>query len=140
MLYDLDWSLWDTSRNFSYPVFEGNVPAATYLGYVFTITRNLYKNSEFKDLYLKTFAYHLKNTFNPERMNKFVDKFSEEIKDEIPYHIARWQDRPSSYSNWENSLTRFKNVLTSRYHTVLSRLKSEFRLTDSEYKKYFGDL
>ena len=140
MLYDLDWSLWDTSRNFSYPVFPGSVPAATYLGHVFTITRSLYKNSEFKDLYLKTFAYNLKNTFNPERMNKFIDKYSEEIKDEMPYHIARWQDGPNSYSGWENSLARFKNVIAMRYNVVVSRVKSEFKLTDSEYKKYFGDL
>ncbi len=100
----------------------------------------LINNPKFRELYIKTWAEHLKTTFEPNRMIKILDKMVLEIKDEMPYHIARWQDGPNSYSGWENSLARFKNVIAMRYNVVVSRVKSEFKLTDSEYKKYFGDL
>ena len=140
MLYDLDWSLWDVTKDFSYPINDNRVPAATYLGSVYVMTRKLYKNPEFRDLYLKTVAYHLKNTFIPSRINKITDELSEEIKNEMPYHIARWNDDIKSISSWENNLTRFKNTITSRYNYVVSNLKSYFNLSNSEYNKYFGDL
>jgi len=139
MLYDLDWSLWNTSISFAYPINNEKVPAATYLSSIYIITKKLYHNSEFKDLYLKTVASSLKNYFNKERMCNLVDEFSNEIKDEIPYHIAKWNDI-KSYESWENNLKRFKNAISSRYDTVVNRLQSEFRLSDSEYTKYFGDL
>ena len=140
MLYDLDWSLWDTSRSFSYPIYEGKVPAATYLPSVYTMTRKLYQNSEFRDLYLKSIANALKNCFKPEIINALVDKYADEVREEMPSHIARWDEGARSMSSWENNLERFKNALTNRYNTVVSRLKSEFNLSDSEYQNYFGDL
>ena len=143
MLYDLDWSMWNSDINIGYPVMNGNVPAATYLNSLFIITRNLYKNSEFKDLYLKTLSYHLKNTFNPERMNKIVDELSDEIKDEMPYHIERWGSEYSglnSMDKWQSNLNSFKSMINSRYNSVLNRLKGDFNLTLEEYNKYFGDV
>jgi len=140
MLYDLDWSLWNTNISFSYPVFNTKIPAATYLSSTYTISRNLYKNKEFKDLYLKTFAYHLKNTFNPSRMNQIIDKLSNEIKNEMPYHIERWNSMYPSMTSWNNNLTSFKNKFKNRYNYVSNNIKSEFNLSESEYKKYFGDI
>lgn len=140
MLYDLDWSLWNTSISMSYTVLDKKVPAATYLSTTYIISRNLYKNSDFKDLYLKTLAYHLKNTFVPERMHKIIDDQSQAIRSEMPYHINRWNTMYSSIESWNNNLNRFKNKLTTRYNYVLNNLKTDFNLTDSEYNKYFGDL
>ena len=143
MLYDLDWSMWTDNRSISYPVINGNIPAATYLYSFFTITRNLYKNSEFKDLYLKTLAYHLKNTFTPDRMNSIVDKLAEEVREEMPYHIERWKNSGSelkSMDKWENNINSFKDMITRRYKNVIGRVKSDFKLSEEEYQKYFGDV
>ena len=140
MLYDLDWSMWNSDKEIGYPVISGRVPAATYLYSLFTITRSLYKNSEFKDLYLSTFAYHLKNTFKPERMNKIVDELAGEIENEMPYHIRRWGSEYvylNSMDRWKSNLNSFKAMITARYNNVLKRLKSDFRLTDQEYNKYW---
>lgn len=140
MLYDLDWSLWNTSISMSYTVLDKKVPAATYLSTTYIISRNLYRNSEFKDLYLKTLAYHLKNTFTPDRINKIIDTQSQAIRSEMPYHIIRWNTMYTSIQSWNNNLNRFKNKLTTRYNYVLNNVKTDFNLTDSEYNKYFGDL
>lgn len=139
MLYDLDWSLWNTNISFAYPINSEQIPAATYLPSVYTITKKLYQNSEFRDLYLKSIASALKNNFNKDKMCDLVDELSLEIKDEIPYHIAKWKDI-KSYDSWQSNLSRFKNAIKLRYDTVVNRLKSEFNLSSEEYNKYFGDL
>lgn len=140
MLYDLDWSLWSTKLSMSYTVLDKKIPAATYLSSTFKISRNLYKNEEFKDLYLKTLAYHLKNTFTPSRMNEIIDKQASEIETEMPYHIERWNSMYPSMENWRYNLNRFKTSLTNRYNYVIKNVKSDFNLSESEYEKYFGDI
>ena len=143
MLYDMDWSLWNMGLDMGYPIKSGGIPAATYLSSSINITRKLYKNSEFKDMYLKNVAKCLKSTFKPDRMNKIVDELASEIENEMTYHIKRWG---SSYANlssmtrWKSNLKSFKNTLTTRYNRVVSNLKSYFNLSNSEYNKYFGDL
>ena len=143
MVYDLDWSLWNSSLNMGYPVRQMKTPAATYLPSSLTISRALYKNSEFKDLYLKTLAKHLSTTFKPERMNKIIDELAKEIENEMPYHIKRWggsYHSLSSMSMWKNNLSNFKKSLANRYNKVVKNLKSDFGLSTSEYNKYFGGL
>jgi len=140
MLYDLDWSLWNTNLSMSYPVLYTDIPAVTYLSSSFAISRRLYRNSEFRDMYLKTLAYHMKNTFNPTRMNKIVDELANEIKSEMPYHIQRWNSMYPSMTTWENNVDNFKRKLSNRYYNVLGRIRSDFNLSYSEYNKYFGDI
>lgn len=143
MLYDMDWSLWNMGLDMGYPIKSGSVPAATYLSSSINITRKLYKNSEFKDLYLKNLAKYLKETFKPDRMTKIVDELAKEIENEMPYHIKKWGSsyaRLSSMTSWKNNLKSFKNTLTTRYNRVVNNLRSYFNLSNSEYNKYFGDL
>ena len=140
MLYDLDWSMWNSNLNISYPVLDTGMPAKTYLYSVYFITRELYKNEEFKDLYLKTLSYHLKNTFIPSRMNKIVDDLAKEIESELPYHFNKWKEYHMTMDKWHNNINSFKNMIELRYRVVTSRIKEEFSLTTEEYNKYFGDL
>lgn len=141
MLYDLDWSLWNTNLSMNYTVLNRNIPPVTYLYTAYEIARKLYQNNEFKELYLKTLAYHLENTFKPSRMNKIVDELAKEIENEMPYHIKRWPGMHSGNINtWKNSVKSFKNKLTNRYNYVVKNIKYEFNLTNNEYQKYFGSL
>jgi len=121
-------------------VLYTDIPAVTYLSSSFAISRRLYRNSEFRDMYLKTLAYHMKNTFNPTRMNKIVDELANEIKSEMPYHIQRWNSMYPSMTTWENNVDNFKRKLSNRYYNVLGRNRSDFNLSYSEYNKYFGDI
>lgn len=143
MLYDMDWSLWNMGLDMGYPIKSGRIPAATYLSSSINIVRKLYKNSEFKDLYLKSLAKYLKETFKPDRMKKIVDELAKEIEPEMTYHINRWGSsypRLNSMSAWKRNLNNFKSTLTTRYNRVISNLRSYFNLSTSEYNKYFGDL
>ena len=143
MIYDLDWSMWNSNLSMNYPVMNTNIPAVTYLYSSISITRRLYRNSEFRDLYLKTLAYHLKNTFNPDRMNGIVDELTKEIETEMPSHIDRWgREYPylSNMNRWHSNLDNFKKMITNRYNYVTSHVRSEFNLSEAEYNKYFKEL
>ena len=140
MLYDLDWSMWSSNVNMSYPVLSTNMPAVTYLYSLINASRRLYRNAEFKDLYLSTLAYHLKNTFEPSRMNGIVDELAKEIEYEMPYHIAVWgrdYSNLNSMDKWYRNIDNFKQMITARYNYVTRNVKYEFRLSDYEYQKYF---
>ena len=139
MLYDLDWSLWNISNNYGYPVQNTNIASATYLFSAVDINRALYQNPEYRDLYLKSFGNYLRTTFKPDRFNKVVDELAAEIDSEIPYHISRWHDI-SSYNSWKNNLERFKNTYNNRYNFVVSNLRGTFNLSNEEYNKYFYGL
>ena len=142
MIYDLDWSLWNTSINYSYPVKNINIPAATYLYSSINIARRLYQNSEFKDLYLTNLAKFLK-LVKPERFNKIIDDLVSEVESEMPNHIKRWQGNYpylSSMNAWRYNISSFKNSLNNRYKYVVANLKNSFNLSNNEYTKYFGDL
>ena len=138
MLYDLDWSLWNTNLSMNYTVLNRDIPPVTYVYSVYEIARKLYQNNEFKDMYLTTLAYHLENTFKPERMHKIIDELAKEIETEMPYHIQRWPTMHSSMNGWNRSIKNFKNKFTNRYNYVTNNVKREFNLTNNEYQKYFG--
>ena len=143
MIYDLDWSMWNSSLDMGYTVINKKIPAVTYLYSLIEISRKLYLNSEYKNLYLKSLSYHLKNTFLPSRMNKIVDELSKEIEYEIPYHIERWgseYNNLNSVSKWNNNLSKFKNMISDRYNFVIKNIKSDFNLTNEEYENYFKGL
>ncbi len=143
MLFDLDWSLYYTGGAMGFPVTNAKVTSATKNMNVINLSRRLYRNSEYKDLYLKTLAYHLENTFKPERVNKIIDEMVAEVEKEMPRHIARWKGTTSdlgSMERWKSNINRLKEKLADRYDYVTHNLIEEFNLTQEEYKKYFGGL
>ena len=143
MVYDLDWSFWNSNIDIAYPTKFTKAPSITYLSSSLTIVRNLYKNSKFRDLYLKSLARYLKTTFKPERINKILDELKDEIKNEMPYHIDRWGNsypNLNSMSKWYNNIDRLKSSITTRYNKVIKNLRYNFNLGANEYNKYFGDL
>ncbi len=142
MFYDIDWSLYYTQKPFNYPINNVQVPAVTYVGSVINMTRALYKNPEFRKLYLSSLGYHLKNTFKPSRVNKIIDELAKEIEKEVPYHNSRWAGTNStmySESRWRNNLENLKNRNKNRYNYVVSNIRS-IPMSNNEYNKYFGGL
>ena len=143
MIYDLDWSLWSSTTRFGYPVVGYDSPGVTYLSSSIDISRRLYRNSEYKDLYLKTLAYHLENTFYPDRMNAIVDELAKEIETEMPYHIERWKSGYpglTSMDRWHSNLNSFKQMIKDRYYYVKNNLRYQLNLSNDEYNKYFKEL
>ena len=149
MLYDQDWSLYPTLYRYV-DLFYPFEPYGHGIGNYFStfVTYKLWQNWNFRDLYLKTFAYHMKNTFDPDRMIKILDDMTKEVENEMPYHIDRWysdyvnagKGPIRSMDSWYSNIDRLKSIIRERYNLVKWNLKSQFRLSDYEYNLYFGDL
>ena len=144
--FDLDQTFFTSS----YKTIRWKLPFEPYAhgnGYYLntTLMNRIIKNPKFRELYIETFAYHLKNTFKPDRMYEILDKMVNEIKDEMPYHIKRWYSesiKVSTYTlddinEWYNNITFFKKQLKERYNVFLNTVKEGLGLTNEEYKKYF---
>ncbi|MBQ2873510.1 MAG: CotH kinase family protein [Bacilli bacterium] len=146
ILFDLDQTLF----SYSYRTINWKLPFEPYAhgnSYYFntTLMNRLIKNPKFRSLYIKTFAYHLNNTFKPDRMNQILDRMVNEIKSEMPYHIDRWYNesiRVSSYTldnmdEWYSNINYLKKQLKERHQIALNTIKEGLGLTNEEYQKYF---
>ena len=141
MLYDIDWAIYYSNRAYNYPIANVKVPAATYHFASIDIVRSLYRNAEFRALYLSTFGKHLNSTFKPDRFNKIIDELAKEIEDEVPYHSQRWSGTNSSLGSvttWKRNIENFKNRYKARYNYVKSSIRTNFSMSNAEYTKYFG--
>ena len=147
------WILFDLDQSFfswSYTTIKWNLPFQPYAhgnNYYLntTLMNRIIKNPKFRELYIKTWSEHLKNTFEPNRMIKILDKMVDEIKEEMPYHIKRWYNesiRVSMYTldnmnEWNNNLAYFKKQLKERHKIAINTIKEGLGLTNEEYQKYF---
>lgn len=149
ILFDLDQTFFSTS----YTTVKFNLPFVPYAhgnNYYLdtTLMSYLRKNPKFRKLYIETFAYHLKTTFKPERMENILDSMVNEIKNEMPYHIDRWYAESvgvSSYTlrgidDWYNNISYLKKQLNERYNITLRTIKDGLNLTEEEYNYYFSDV
>lgn len=147
ILFDLDQSM----LSWSYKTVNWDLPFKPYAhgnNYYFntTLMSNLIKNSEFKQLYVETFAYHINNTFSPQRMNKILDRMVDEIKNEMPYHIDRWYKESIKVSTntidnmdeWYANINYLKEQLKERNKIAKNTIKKGLNLTEEEYQKYFN--
>ena len=136
IMYDLDYaySKYEQTAN----IFVNQKP--NYNSSLDIVVK-LYQNKEFKDLYLSSLAKYLKTTFKPSRVNKIIDEL-------VSYHLKRWSgysfmygwDQIGSMASWNNSINTLKSNIKNRYNSIVKNLKSGFRLSNEEYKKYFSDL
>ena len=146
LLYDLDQTFNNTTVRWTLP-FSASVPGQRYKLDV-TLMTNIIKNPKIRTMYIETFAYHLKNTFKPDRMYKILDSMAKDIESEIPYHITRWkQERlyPGQYvlystSDWQYYISSLKSSIKARYKNAVGTAKSGLGLTNEEYNKYFKDI
>ena len=146
ILFDLD----QTFMTYSYTRVNWKLPFEPYAhgnGYYLntTLMNRLYKNPKFRKLYIETFAYHLNNTFKPDRMIKILDEMVNEIKSEMPYHISRWYSESIRVSTntldnideWYSNIAFFKKQLKERHSIAIKTIKEGLGLTNEEYEKYF---
>ena len=147
------WILFDLDQSFfswSYQRIKWKLPFEPYAhgnNYYLntTLMNRIIKNPKFRELYIKTWAKHLKTTFEPNRMINILDKMVNEIKDEMPYHIKRWYNesiRVSMYTldnmnEWNSNIAYFKKQLKERHKIALNTIKEGLGLTNEEYQKYF---
>jgi hypothetical protein len=85
------------------------------------------QNPEFRTRFIQTFTTSLSTTFNPERIIGFIDQFQTTIKNEMPFHMAKWNPG----GNWNFEVQRLRDFAVQRNDYMRSHLQSFFSLTDN---------
>lgn len=145
MLYDLDWSL-NSSTTYKWNYIEEYFnPKGHGIRSMFstTLSCGLLNNAEWKNMFIERYAYHLKNTFNAERMSKLLDAMAEEIRSEIPRHVERWKNATSplsasstsSVEGWESAIKTLNQRLTERVSLSTEHLQKFFALSDARMQE-----
>ena len=136
IFYDIDSGFFRTSQN----TFNEYTSASGMGSWKFptTLLRNMMKSDEFKSTFLERLSYNLNNTWAYKNVNARIDEVIEEIgKDEFKRNAERWGN---SYSHWEKSIESMKKFAKNRNSYVVKYAKTYFGLSNSEVKKYFGDV
>jgi hypothetical protein len=101
----------------------------------------LLKNEEFVDLFYSRFAYHMKETFDEEKILAKIDEIASVIDSEVPRERKRWG---SSYNSWKTNVNELRRFVTdlgkgSRARALIHQLIKRFSLDDEAIIKYFGE-
>jgi len=134
---DLGFGLHDFSPDYQRNTIEylmdeestsfGNEPSSTYL------FRNLIKNTEFKNLFLQKFEYHLMNTFNPSITVPIIDSLVENVEQVMPYHLERWTGDFYDIADWHHSIDQMKTFAILRPCEIREMLKEYFNIDSNNY-------
>ncbi|NLT98926.1 MAG: hypothetical protein GXW96_12360, partial [Christensenellaceae bacterium] len=89
-----------------------------------------YKNTGWRDKFVKRYAEVMNTTLSTERLLSIYDEMVEAIRDEMPRQIKRWGS-PSSLSSWENEVKKLRKCLKERRTYVIQDLKKKFGLSDA---------
>lgn len=136
IFYDLDSGFFRTTQN-SFNEYTSPSGMGAW-NFPTDLLRNMMKSEEFKKTFLERLSYNLKNTWTYSNVNKRTDEVINEFgKDEFKRNAERWGN---SYSHWESSITAMKKFAKERPSYLVKYAKSYFGLSDSEVKKYFGDI
>lgn len=89
------------------------------------ILRNLLENETFKKEFIHRFADFMNVTFQPNRVEKHIDKYVTPLLSEIPRHHERWH---LSRDKWKQHIKILHNFATQRPRYMWAHLQEEFGL------------
>jgi hypothetical protein len=133
------WILFDFDMAFRYPehdtVADVFNPAGTGSEDMFStvIQVGLLQNQDFRDQFLRRFAYHMKSTFEPQRVIALIDQLATEIEPEMERNYTKWK---GSMSTWRSCITKMKDFFVQRPDNAKKFIQQFFHLTDSQMKEY----
>ena len=135
--YDVDSGFYNvTGYGFNYYTRTQGVG---YGNFSTALLRNLMKSSEFRKTFLERMSYNLKNTWSTKNFNGEIDRVLKEVgESEIKRNLSRWNNM--SYSTFENHVSKVKKFASARNAYIIKEAKAYFGLSNSEVKKYFGDV
>ncbi len=140
VFFDVDWCLFGSTYA-EYNIIDNYLdPDGHGVGQNFstTLTRNLYKNKNFRQKMLEAFSKHYKTTFKPERMIEILDRLTNEIKNEMPYYLKRWNI--GTYDDWMSYVSYLKEIIYGKYEIFPSQMVEGLSMTQAEIKEYLGDV
>ena len=135
--FDLDWGF--GTQPAALHQLIGTVSNKSSLNTV--IINALVQNAGFRDAMLSRLAWHLRNTYAPERVIAHIDAMAAQIDHDIVYNYERWN---GTYESWLEHVQFLRDFVQSkgsdRVATMVQSAKRAFSLTDEEMEHYFGDL
>lgn len=134
IIYDLDWGMWLNHVHYNTLASMTN-PAGTgaWKNISTTLTVKLMQNEDFKHEFTERFAWHLKNTFTPERVISRIDELAANIEEEMPRQIQRWG---GSMERWQNELESMREFSRRRPAIVKEQLRQKFNLNEQEMQVF----
>jgi len=132
ILFDFDMAFRRVDHDTVSHVFN---PEGTGAGNWFstTIQMGLLQNDEFKEEFLRRFAYHLNNTFEPNHVISVIDELASEIEPGIQRNFKKWT---GSYNLWKECVKKLKDFITGRPYYVKMYIQRYFGLTDEQMREY----
>ncbi len=142
--YDFDWSIQSTDNRFDIVLTSSKQ--------VYSFIKAMMKNSSFKEKFLRRYAVLLKDTLNPDRLLPLLRQLTDEIAEEMEYHIAKWRFRydsthelrsllascPSSMRTWETHIQNCEKWLRERDTDIIKQLLGYkgLKLTKDQLRSY----
>lgn len=127
----LRWLLYDLDRGYS----DSEHPTYTEFYDRFKLYRLVSENSILNSYIIQNLLLHSQITFAPEEVAFVLDSLSENIKNEMPYHIDRWRDvgGVSSMDEWKSNLIDIKSFSTTRFSHIQNQIAE--KNANIEYKQ-----
>lgn len=132
IFFDLDYGMYHPSVN--YYNFMTNASGMGSMKIDSTITRNLFKNSEFKKRFVEILSQMYKTTWNKNNVIARINYYHDLLEPEMQRNINRWG---SSMSEWERQVERIRDFARKRDDYLLSQTKSYFNLSSAEMKVFY---
>ncbi|MBR4039338.1 MAG: CotH kinase family protein [Clostridia bacterium] len=135
--FDLDWGFGQQPAAFHQMI--GTVSDKTALNTV--IINALLQNASFRDQMLTRLSWHLRNTYDPERVIAHIDEMAAKVDHDLQYNYEIWG---GTYESWLEHVQLLRDFVKSddsdRVTAMIQSAKRAFRMTEEEMVYYFGDL
>jgi len=144
ILYDMDNAMvvfpYEVSREryeWNY-IEEITAPGGTGAGSMFStsIIRGLLENEEWKREFLERYAYHLKNTFNPDTAVPYLQELASNIASEIEHESDTFNWVAATFQNQVDGMVEF---LEERPTYAKAALQETLEISDSDMTEIFGE-
>lgn len=128
--YDLDWCFWPDHVTYN-TLAHVTHPEGTGVNRVLStlLTVKLMENRDFQERFIERFAYHLNNTFAPQRVIARIDQLAANIEPEMARHLERWG---GTMEEWRTHVQHLRDFALMRPAIVARHIQRKFGLSDQE--------
>lgn len=135
--FDIDWGFGNDPAALSQMI--GKVRDSSALNTV--IINALLQNADFRDRMITRLAWHLRNTYAPERVLAHLDRMTAEVAHDLVYNYEIW---PGTYEGWLDHVQFLRDFVKSeekdRVAAMVRNARYAFHMSEEEMIHYFGDL
>lgn len=140
--YDFCWSMRDPSHQTLAYRRESSKPLSD-------LFNALLKNSDWRDRFVRRFAYMLENVYNAERVNARIDELYAVVEPEIERERTKFNGATfmgvgqlaeclGDLSKFQSEIERLHSFANGRGESMKKQLQSELSLSDQYMKEVFG--